>query len=211
MKTITATLLFLFVTQISFFQVEVTLEGDINDSTFMAKVEKMKAAGFNVKINEPDAVEVKHTNQKLPAFELVDLFGQKLNTAELLGKNIHINIWSTTCKPCIEEFPELNELKKNYENQDYVFVGMTPESDKKINKLLAKNPLHYRIIPNAQKYLDELGIKAFPVNFFVDKHGVIKKVIHGANYKIETIDGKRKMIPNNYEGYEKALIDLKSI
>ncbi|MEM7109070.1 MAG: TlpA disulfide reductase family protein [Bacteroidota bacterium] len=211
MKTIVFTSLFLIVTQISFSQVEVALEGDMNDSTFLAKVEKLKAQGFTVKINEPDPIEAKYTDQKLPAFELIDLNGQKINTEELRGKSIHINIWSTTCKPCIEEFPELNELKKNYENQDYVFIGMAPESDKKINKLLAKKPLHYRIIPDAQKYLDELGIEAFPVNFFVDKNGVIKKVIHGANYKVETIDGKRKMIPNNYEGYEKALIDLKSI
>ena len=211
MKTIILTTLLLLVTQTIFSQVEVTLEGDINDSTFLAQVEKMKAAGFNVKINEPDPIVVKHTNNKLPSFELIDLKGQKISSKELLGKKIHINIWSTTCKPCIEEFPELNELKKNYEKQGYVFIGIAPESDRKINKLLAKRHLDYNIIPNAQEYLDELGVEAFPVNLFVDEKGIIKKVIHGANYKVEIIDGKPKMIPDNYKDYEEALLALKSI
>ncbi|MEQ8240932.1 MAG: TlpA disulfide reductase family protein, partial [Cyclobacteriaceae bacterium] len=201
MKTLTLTIFAVLLAQFSFSQVEISLEGDMNDSTFLAQVEKMRAKGFSVKVNEPDPIVVKHTDNKLPFFELTDLSGEKISSSELEGKKIHINIWSTTCKPCIEEFPELNQLKKDYENQDYIFIGMAPESEKKIGKLLAKRPLDYIIIPNAQDYLDELGVEAFPVNFFVNEKGIIKKVIHGANYKMEIINGKQKMIPDNYENY----------
>lgn len=211
MKTFIFTTILILLCQISFAQAEIVLEGDVNDSSFMAKVEKMRAKGFTVRLNEPDPIEVKFTNNQLPAFELIDLNGQKITSEDLLGKKVHINIWSTSCKPCIEEFPELNELKMSYEKDGYVFIGIAPDSEKKIKKLLAKRPLNYRIIPNAQGYLDELGIDAFPVNFFVDESGVIRQVIHGASYKMETVDGKQKMIPDNYEGYEEALKDLNAI
>lgn len=211
MKTTILTIIALLLAQVSFSQIELKLDGDLSDPTFLAQVEKMKAAGYTVKVNEPDPIVVKHTNNALPQFELIDLNGEKISSDQLKGKKLHINIWSTSCKPCIEEFPELNELKKNLENQGYVFIGIAPESNKKVSKLLAKRPLEYKIIPNAQDYLDELGVNAFPVNLFVDEKGIIKKVIHGANYKIEIINGKQKMVPDNYEDYEKALLDLTSM
>jgi thiol-disulfide isomerase/thioredoxin len=191
-------------------QVEITLEGDPNDSSFIAQVEKMKAAGFDVKINEtePDPLEVNNLNKKLLSFSLVTLEGDTITSEDLIGKKIHINFWSTTCKPCIEEFPELNSLKKNYEEQGYVFLGIAPESPRKINKILAKRPFDYIIIPDAKRYLKNIGVDAFPVNFFVDAEGIVKEIITGATYRAEIIYGKQKLVPDNYEGYELALKGL---
>ena len=35
-------------------------------------------------------------------------------------KVVVINLWFTSCAPCIEEMPELNKLVKEYENNDAV-------------------------------------------------------------------------------------------
>ena len=66
-----------------------------------------------------------------------DIIGQQIDTlitdeliAELnkyRGEKIHINLWSVTCRPCIQEFPELNELKEHYEDQGIKFVAISKE------------------------------------------------------------------------------------
>ena len=82
MKTIIFTTFLIIVTQISFAQVEVRLEGDVNDSTFLATVEKMKAAGFTVIVNEEDPFIARHTDNELPAFDLTDLNGNRIKSKE---------------------------------------------------------------------------------------------------------------------------------
>ena len=208
MKRLLFTTTLLLAHLLSFAQATVTLQGDVNDPSFMAKVEQMRAAGIDVKLNVPDPLEVKLVNKELPPFELKDIDGNTVTSNELIGKKIHINIWSTSCKPCIEEFPELNRLKEDYADKGYVFIGIALEPSKKIQKLLNKRPLNYLIIPNAEVYLKELGIHSFPVNLFIDAKGIVQRVIHGASYRMEIIDGKQKMIPDNYDDYKKALIDL---
>lgn len=40
-----------------------------------------------------------------------------------------LNIWATWCKPCIEEMPELNAVKKEYENEDVHFIALSVDKD----------------------------------------------------------------------------------
>ena len=48
-------------------------------------------------------------NHSLADFNFKDVNGNKLNKKDLKGKVIVINFWFTTCQPCIQEIPLLNE------------------------------------------------------------------------------------------------------
>jgi len=194
---------------ISSFGQEVTIYGDAQDEGIQKRKTSLEAKGFEVKVvpaDEKDSEENMHpfikkwSNSELPSFSLTSLDGQKIESETLKGKNVHINFWSITCKPCIEEFAELNQLKEQYD--DWVFLAIAPENAKKVNKVLQNHPLNYHVVANAKEFFRELGIDGYPKNFFVDKKGVIQKVTDGTNYKAEFVDGKMKMIPDNYKVYD---------
>lgn len=189
-------------------QAELTLTGDPTDSTLLALKAKMEAKGFKVQIRAEDPVEAKFTSKALTEFTFNDLSGNSFSSQALKGKKVHINFWSVTCKPCIEEFPELNQLKEKYQDEHTVFLAIAPDPIKQVNKILAKHPLDYTILPDAEALFKELEIEAYPVNFFVNEEGMIQEVIHGASYTSKMVEGEMKMIPDNFGKYEKALLSL---
>ena len=209
-----------FISFCSYAQVDVnlTLYGNPNDSTLIKKKAQFEAEGYTVTI-EPNATDdeveqssgdrnfiKRHTNASLPSFELKDINGKPLSSEDLKGKWIHINFWSVTCKPCIEEFPELNKLKKKYEEKNFVFLAIAPESLQKVNKVLAKHPLDYRVIANAEDFFKQLGIEGYPKNFFINPQGTIVKVTDGSKYKGEmNEEGEMVMRPNNFKAYDEAM------
>lgn len=120
---------------------------------------------------------LKYQDKALLPFTLKTLDGKVIDSNSLKGKVLMINFWSTTCGPCIFEFPELNQLKEKY--KEVVFLAPAPEDAAKINKLLGKHSFEFLILPNAQELFEKLGIVGYPKNFFVDKEGIIRVVKEG--------------------------------
>jgi thiol-disulfide isomerase/thioredoxin len=91
-------------------------------------------AMINANINNVDYInEIEPKYQTLskikkgalsPSFELPDANGEIIALADLKGKIVYIDIWSTTCSPCMAEIPFLNTLEKHYRGQDIEFVSI---------------------------------------------------------------------------------------
>lgn len=54
------------------------------------------------------------------------------------GKVIYLDFWGTGCKPCIEEFAYLPELKKEFENEPLEYVYVTTYGTNKLNDFKIK-------------------------------------------------------------------------
>jgi thiol-disulfide isomerase/thioredoxin len=76
----------------------------------------------------------------------------KLDTINLDGvkallkndsKNLRlVNFWSTTCGPCVVEFPDLVEINRMYRGREFEMVGVNldgPAARDKVQAFLAKN------------------------------------------------------------------------
>jgi peroxiredoxin len=211
-------LLFLLISFSAAAQKEVRMAGDTTNEKFMNSVQKLRDQGWNVKIVSQEEIEKRsndkrelrdnYVGRKLPDFTLTDVNGNTIHSSDLKGKIVHINFWSITCGPCIEEFPELNELKEKYADSPAIFLAIAPESIEKVERVITKHPLDYTIVAEADAYFNELGIKGYPVNFFVKPDGTIMDVIEGSNYKGEVIDGKMEMVPNNLPRYDQMMKEL---
>ncbi|MCZ8298504.1 TlpA family protein disulfide reductase [Flavobacterium sp.] len=105
------------------------------------------------------------------------LDGQLITIDDLKGKPTLINLWFTSCSPCIEEMPVLNELKLKY-GEKFNFLSITMDSKSKVKKLLEKHEFTFTHIVNAKRITNTLGFYGYPVNVFLDKEGVVK-IIEG--------------------------------
>jgi thiol-disulfide isomerase/thioredoxin len=108
-------------------------------------------------------------------------------------KVLLINFWATWCKPCVEEFPGLLKLYKEYHGKglNIVFVSLDFKEDieSKLKPFLKKKgvdfPTYHLDINNADKtasimlYFDKTWGGGIPASFIFDKQGELKFFILG--------------------------------
>lgn len=111
------------------------------------------------------------------------LEGKIISLINLQGKPTLINLWFTSCAPCIEEMPILNELKAKYAKK-FNFLSITMDSETKVKKLLEKHKFNFDHIVNSKKLTTKLGFNGYPVNLFLDKNGVVKIIEGNVNYNL---------------------------
>ncbi|WP_219006747.1 TlpA family protein disulfide reductase [Aquimarina litoralis] len=159
------------------------VEIEINN-TSVSKDSIIHDFGFHVNLTGTSMTKSRlHSlkNKKLPYASLVGLSGDRLYTTELEGKPTLVNFWFTKCKPCIDEMPELNKLKKEYGDR-INFVAITYESKEKVEAFLQKRDFNFIQVVDAQSYVDTLEIQAFPKNILLDKNGAISYIENGIPY-----------------------------
>ena len=134
---------------------------------------------------------------EFPNFELEELNGSKLSSSSLTGKVVFINLWFTSCVPCIEEMPELNKLAEAYKDK-VEFLSITFES----------RDFGFRHLVNASGFLkNELQNKSYPRNIIITRKGEIALVNDGLPFTRDEVTGEMKPLPYTYFGksLDKAL------
>ena len=116
----------------------------------------------------------------LPGFSFKALDGKLWRSNELKGKPTVINLWFTTCTPCIAEMPDLNEQKKLHPGVQ--FLAMTFEEADKVKKFLQEKPFDFIHFADAVKYIDPLQM-GYPTTLFIDKNGIVQDMTTGASLK----------------------------
>jgi len=73
-----------------------------------------------------------------PNFSFPDKSGKKVFLSDFKGKLVYIDIWNSNCSPCFKEFPALEELIENHNDQDIVFIGISYDSNETVWKKTMK-------------------------------------------------------------------------
>jgi thiol-disulfide isomerase/thioredoxin len=118
----------------------------------------------------------KLVGQLLPAFTLPDLQGKPVSSRSLLGKPVVLNLWFTSCGPCLAETPVLNRIRSEKAGTDIVFLAVTFESKEKVQAFLRAKPFTFRHLVGAKAYCDQVS-SGYPTSIFVDRSGIIRSVL----------------------------------
>lgn len=122
-------------------------------------------------------------------FTLYDQYGEEHTLSDYKGKTVFLNIWATWCPPCREEMPYINELYKEYgENQeDVVILGVAAPnigkegSEEHIIEFLEEHGHEFPVVmDNDALNVWGYGISAFPSTLIIDKDGYIARYVRGA-------------------------------
>ena len=118
-----------------------------------------------------------------PPFKATAMSGKIYNLADLKGKIVVINLWSTRCVNCVDETPELNSLVDAFKDKDVVFLAFAHDGLPNVQKFLKKKPFKYEIIPaGLQEMIVPYGVPIgngffdipFPTHILIDQTGVIR-------------------------------------
>ncbi|WCM41920.1 TlpA family protein disulfide reductase [Flavobacterium sp. CBA20B-1] len=133
-----------------------------------------------------------YIDKPFPDFLLKDLKGEEITLDDLKGKPTIVNFWFTSCAPCIAEMPVLNKIKNEY-STDFNFIALTYETKEKVNSFLEKHKFNFNHIAEAKSFIEEMEVNVYPLNFFLDKNGIVKEVRYGIPKIKDEADGKIKM------------------
>jgi cytochrome c biogenesis protein CcmG, thiol:disulfide interchange protein DsbE len=116
-----------------------------------------------------------------PALTLVDLGGQKIETASFQGKVVLINFWAAWCTPCAEEVPQLVALQDKYRAAGFQAVGISMEDkESALRDFYRKYKMNYPVVIGSQNIAQEYGgILGLPTTFLIGRDGRIREKYSG--------------------------------
>ena len=138
-----------------------------------------------------------------PDFEGNDMEGNAVTSEIFSGSRLTmVNVWATYCSPCLNEMPELGELVREYDKEDFQLIGIVsnvPEgADEEklelVEVLIEQTEADYPHLLLNESLNDGLlsGVSAVPTTFFIGQDGKILDTVVGARDKAawkEIIDG----------------------
>lgn len=139
----------------------------------------------------------------VPDFEGNDMEGNAVTSEIFSGSRLTmVNVWATYCSPCLNEMPELGELAREYDKEDFQLIGIVsnvPEgADEEklelVEVLIEQTEADYPHLLLNESLNDGLlsGVSAVPTTFFIGQDGKILDTVVGARDKAawkEIIDG----------------------
>lgn len=118
--------------------------------------------------------------KQVPDFIMTDLNGNEISSKNTKGKVVVLNFWFVSCKPCIAEIPELNEVYETYKNNsEVVFASITFDKKEKVDAFLEKYALQYPVVSDALEICKLFKISGYPTNIVIDKNGNFYDSISG--------------------------------
>jgi thiol-disulfide isomerase/thioredoxin len=113
-------------------------------------------------------------------YQLADLEGTPIRLADLRGKAVWINFWTTWCPPCQAEVPILRELSQRYRDRGLVLVAISVQetSPADVRAYADRYQLGYTIgFDGSGTIFHEFKAYGLPTQVFVDPAGVIQSIV----------------------------------
>jgi len=126
------------------------------------------------------APEFSATNDDGTTYQLTDLDGRPIRLADLRGKAVWVNFWTTWCPPCQSEVPILRDLAERYKGQglEVVAVSVQETSPADVKAYATKYQLPYTIgFDGSGKIFHAYKGYGLPTQVFIDSNGVIASIV----------------------------------
>lgn len=163
------------------------------------KLDSLADKGIASTIKNQSSTHLKHfymVGKSFPDFDFTDLNGNHFTNKSTKGKTTIFKTWFIGCTACVAEFPELNELVGNHQNEsDTVFVSLALDSKPELENFLLKKPFKYHVVPETRDFIEKtLDLQIYPTHIVVDENGTILKVVNKASEMISFLENGKKLM-----------------
>lgn len=129
-----------------------------------------------------------------PDFSLVSLDGEAYSLADLKGKPIVLNFWSSGCPHCATVAPYLQDFQTQYGEQGLVVLGVAGlDSETALRAKASSLKVTYPIAisPDTGR---AYNVSPVPMTYFIDREGSIAASILGAQPRRQFEDAVQKIL-----------------
>jgi thiol-disulfide isomerase/thioredoxin len=146
-----------------------------------------RATSFLISSPPPEGLRVGATAPELTVtladgstYQLADLEGNPIRLADLRGKGVWINFWTTWCPPCQSEVPILRELSERYRDRGLALIAISVQetSPADLAAYADRYQLGYTIgFDGSGAIFHEYKAYGLPTQVFIDPSGVIESIV----------------------------------
>ncbi len=144
-----------------------------SDNADKARVNACKAL-------DPDPLPPQLRDQDAPDFELPDATGKTWSLRALRGRPVLLNFWFTTCPPCIEEVPSLEDLARRVGDNAVVLAVSVDEGSggevawPAIKKFFPRGTPLSVLLDSSKAVPKRYGTEKFPETYLIDAAGKVR-------------------------------------
>lgn len=118
-----------------------------------------------------------------PEAQFATLDGKLLSTAELRGKVVLVEFWSTTCGICIKSMPRMVDTYRRFAPRGYEVVAVALQSDRPdaVAQFVQKRALPFPVaLDHDGEVARQFGrVRVTPTSYLIDRNGRIVKRYSG--------------------------------
>ncbi len=116
-----------------------------------------------------------------PALQVTDIQGKAISLAELKGKTVLLDFWTTWCPPCQADAPSIDKLNQKYGDKNLTIVGISVNEDREIvEKYLKKHPHSYSVVLSSENQMPRpYQIGVFPTYLIIGPDGTLMTAEEG--------------------------------
>lgn len=124
-------------------------------------------------------IPVAETGKLFPDIILHDTLDASINTGSLKGEILFIDLWSSWCVSCRQQFPHLKQIYAKYKSKGFEIIGVSMDAkrDAWIQALKQDSlswPQYCEFVHFQENSLAKrFHIMAIPSNFLIDKNGIL--------------------------------------
>jgi len=144
---------------------------EVRDAIVDDEVDAVLTNPGEYQLSEEGAVE---TRAVFPSADIIDVDGATINSLDLVGTPMVVNLWFAACPPCQREMPDFAAVDELLGDQ-VKFVGVNPvDSPTAMAEFAASMGVAYELYRDPMAELtDALGTVGFPYTVFVNAQGEI--------------------------------------
>ena len=94
----------------------------------------------------PEAAPSRPIPDTVPDLGMPDLGGKEKSLRDFLGHPLIINFWATWCAPCRREIPLLQQLRRAYQGDGLVVVGIAVDFRTAVAEYVRRQPIDYPLL-----------------------------------------------------------------
>jgi len=117
-----------------------------------------------------------YTDSTTKGFTLPDIKGETQSLTDYRGKVVLVNFWASWCMPCVEEMPELTQLKQHLAGQPFEILALNVgEGEKRVKHFAKRTSFNLSVLmDNSSKVFNEWKVEIMPTSFLIDARGRVR-------------------------------------
>lgn len=133
---------------------------------------------LSILVNSPIGSGAQEVKTHVPEFKLKTPEGKEMGLKDHLAKGpVLLNFWTTWCKPCQKELPELQKIYDKYREKGFTFFAISEDDQRtqaRVRPTVRSRKYEFPVLMDPDHKVGNLfGVRSYPTNVLVGPDGKI--------------------------------------